>query len=962
MCGITGYYRFSTLTSDLSWTQVAIKLFSKTEVRGRDACGVFFKLPEGSYHMRLLQPPSQAIESIDWTKLIDSKWGVMNARAVPEPEWIEHPQGPNVKDSQPAQVGKHVVVFNGILCNDKELQTKHNLQVPSQVDTFVIPSLLEKLDPVRVFKEELDGAFACLVGNTETDEFIATSNFVPLYYAVHVPSLTVFFASLGEWLGEVGLTPIEIGPYALMRILPSENQILRFININRTTQSNKVLAVCSSGLDSITTARLYQVLGREVKLLHFNYGCAASKKEIANIQRVSDLLEMDLQVVDARPIFKMFSNSRLLKGDAKLEDGVGWKKDAESITHSQKIVVRDGNKNVCHVPIGNFVDTLLNERARFGISTPTGEKLKVGDYQTLSYDRKRGIVWSPITYVHKHRPITSVWEIICSRGMKVQVTGNHSIFRFNKQTGSMDVVSSTQINVGDYLYVLRGSEDSFTCSKIDVARELEQYPTAGRRWLQYSNTEVRTTFTNDKKVSIPRFIDLGEDFAYVLGAYVAEGGDHCWAVKDEQFANEFLRSIQKVFKRKFILRKYKDKTYGNFNYEINLPSVVDRLLKTMCGWGCQNKAIPNSIFSVSHNIKWAFIKGLWKGDGSVNVNRNYNYADLSTTSEELAKKLTFLLRTLGCEVSCTKDAKTPNPNWSQVWTVSVSDITSYNLLAKKCNYPPSTNSEERKVPVAKEWINESNRTTWFGQNPTPSHVRMSTLIRTDKKLYQHYQSLPMGFVEVKSIQKIDYNGYVYDLSVEGTENFFAEDCLVHNSTVSYVPARNVIFSMIACGFAERDGYGIVTSGYNLVDSCYPDNTHNFLKRVDDLLPFALNWNANIRFRAPLVHLVKSEILNVALQINTPLQLSWSCYASKQERCGQCGPDSYRLFSFKKLGYKDMVPYLSYPIENFWDGCKDLPERKLQSLVAPLDFPIEIEQLNLWLQSKKLYDAVVSELW
>lgn len=151
------------------------------------------------------------------------------------------------------------------------------------------------------------------------------------------------------------------------------------------------------------------------------------------------------------------------------------------------------------------------------------------------------------------------------------------------------------------------------------------------------------------------------------------------------------------------------------------------------------------------------------------------------------------------------------------------------------------------------------------------------------------------------------------------------------TTVSYVPARNAIFGLIAAGIAEKRGYDYVAQGLNLVDGTYPDNQLTYLRALDNLLPYALNWNANVHFRSPLVHCNKAEILDIGIKINAPITYSWSCYRGLERRCGRCGPCSYRLFAFHRLGIKDPAIYEQYPEGFNFDGCKGLSAEKLESL-------------------------------
>jgi len=149
------------------------------------------------------------------------------------------------------------------------------------------------------------------------------------------------------------------------------------------------------------------------------------------------------------------------------------------------------------------------------------------------------------------------------------------------------------------------------------------------------------------------------------------------------------------------------------------------------------------------------------------------------------------------------------------------------------------------------------------------------------------------------------------------------------STMSYVGARNLVFSSIAMSIAESVGAATVALGLNIDDSSYPDNNVTFLDELTDVGSVALNWHKRVRIRAPFVHLTKKEILEVALAIGAPLDLHASCYYPEFEGdglayCGACGCDKLREFSFRALGLIDPVPYRGI---RDWSGCQDVNDAR-----------------------------------
>ena len=145
------------------------------------------------------------------------------------------------------------------------------------------------------------------------------------------------------------------------------------------------------------------------------------------------------------------------------------------------------------------------------------------------------------------------------------------------------------------------------------------------------------------------------------------------------------------------------------------------------------------------------------------------------------------------------------------------------------------------------------------------------------------------------------------------------------STFSYVPNRNAIFAMIAAGLAEQNGIKTVSAGMQQMDSQYPDNSIDYVKNVDKLLQYSLNWNANVHFKAPLMHLIKHEIITIGLFLKVPFKDVCACYYPIIKNnivyhCGTCGCCQYRINSFKILKLKDDTKYI-VNVKNFNKNIK-----------------------------------------
>jgi len=133
-----------------------------------------------------------------------------------------------------------------------------------------------------------------------------------------------------------------------------------------------------------------------------------------------------------------------------------------------------------------------------------------------------------------------------------------------------------------------------------------------------------------------------------------------------------------------------------------------------------------------------------------------------------------------------------------------------------------------------------------------------------------------------------------------------------NITMAYVPARNTIFYGVASAYAEALQIDTIVFGSNADDKKeLPDATPDFMQRMNDLLRVGTRTGADgnpIRIVNPLINHRKVEVLKLALELEVPLGITWSCYEDVQIPCGKCRGCQNRLDAFKQLKMNDPLKY------------------------------------------------------
>ena len=126
--------------------------------------------------------------------------------------------------------------------------------------------------------------------------------------------------------------------------------------------------------------------------------------------------------------------------------------------------------------------------------------------------------------------------------------------------------------------------------------------------------------------------------------------------------------------------------------------------------------------------------------------------------------------------------------------------------------------------------------------------------------------------------------------------------------VTYVPFRNAHFLSVAVSWAEVLGARKIYIGAVEQDSSgYPDCRPAYYEAFNQVIK-AGTKEGGVEIVAPLIHMRKSEIVRLGLELNAPLDLTWSCYSREDQACGVCDSCVLRLRAFAAAGATDPIPY------------------------------------------------------
>ena len=132
---------------------------------------------------------------------------------------------------------------------------------------------------------------------------------------------------------------------------------------------------------------------------------------------------------------------------------------------------------------------------------------------------------------------------------------------------------------------------------------------------------------------------------------------------------------------------------------------------------------------------------------------------------------------------------------------------------------------------------------------------------------------------------------------------------INEIPITYVPFRNAHFLSAAVSWAEVIGASAIFIGAVHEDSSgYPDCRPEYYRVFSELVRVGTRPETQIEIQTPVIHMRKSEIIRKGMELDAPLEHTWSCYQAEDEACGVCDSCRLRLRAFAEAGYKDPIVY------------------------------------------------------
>ncbi|HEY6188582.1 MAG TPA: 7-cyano-7-deazaguanine synthase QueC [Pyrinomonadaceae bacterium] len=197
------------------------------------------------------------------------------------------------------------------------------------------------------------------------------------------------------------------------------------------------------------------------------------------------------------------------------------------------------------------------------------------------------------------------------------------------------------------------------------------------------------------------------------------------------------------------------------------------------------------------------------------------------------------------------------------------------------------------------------------ENDELAFLHVSYGQRTEARERRAYEALADYYGVTKRLAvSVEYLARIGGSSLTDSSIPVAEaDLSSREIPTSYVPFRNAHLLSIATSWAETSGAERIYIGAVAEDSSgYPDCRPEFYDAFEQVIKKGTRPETLIEIVTPVIALHKAEIIARGLELNAPLQLTWSCYQSSERACGRCDSCALRLRAFREAGVTDPIPY------------------------------------------------------
>lgn len=383
-------------------------------------------------------------------------------------------------------------------------------------------------------------------------------------------------------------------------------------------------------------------------------------------------------------------------------------------------------------PAGTFIETITG--------TTRIEDIRVGQLVVTANG-----IYRPVEALQARAFTGSLIEVVPYYGGGLRLTEEHEVLTRNGWKHACNLMQTDELFIPKTLPFDRPNEALPQIDLSTIVPEAIVDDTAIWFKMGYSGK-------TKELVKLRRHHQLDTELARLIGLYVSEGYSGSAVVSWSFHAQEreYIDFVTQVLKDRFglVVKDY-DKGWYPGTEVVASSTVLTRWLSRWCGKGARNKHIPTVVFLAPIAVQWAFLRGVFEGDGTA----TQTSVSLTTSSQLLAEDVRALLRQLNFVASVFHRQRLWKGQLRNESTVTIGGVDA-RTIADRLGLKLIDRRKTARVTPRK---GQEIETGWW--------------------------------IPIRKINRIPYTGTVYNFSVSSDPTYLANGVAVHNceSLASGVP-------------------------------------------------------------------------------------------------------------------------------------------------------------------------------
>ncbi|WOX54885.1 MULTISPECIES: anaerobic ribonucleoside-triphosphate reductase [unclassified Methanoculleus] len=399
----------------------------------------------------------------------------------------------------------------------------------------------------------------------------------------------------------------------------------------------------------------------------------------------------------------------------------------------------------------------------------------------------------PFRGVMRRRYTGDLLRITLESGRKITVTPDHPVYVLNGDGFTKETAGD--LETGDYLPVLRTSgfcEDPIT--ELDVLEVLTRAGYADSVRVTEDGVRLRSA----GRPGLPRTLPVGRDLVTLLGYYLRDGSSdragRRYTVRlsfkghESEIAADAAACVRTALGCVPQVRKSATGTTVVINSKL-VYLLVDAL---GCGSG-ENKTVPDLLFNLDRTLAGNYLGAAFCTTGRTTSGRRARSIRLNTASRDAVQKLIWLAGQLGVQMSYAERETRKAPQKTYICRITAQEQIDrfYAETGCRAEVPQGrqtdgtfTHLPEREARTGCVGIACASRCNFGGIEGIQVSLVLPPVVRDAGT-----GRLARGDIHplrIRSIEPVDYNGYVYDLvDVTGTHTFSTALGIVTGNCCAY---------------------------------------------------------------------------------------------------------------------------------------------------------------------------------